>query len=259
MFAINTLPEVRIKVKYFPFFCCLCFQLLMLNCDFRTGTEEETVRLKFLPVFNFVSIDIPEALVNSPDPMAQTTVTLLNFHNSMNQYVEFLNFPFHSINAGPPWEKELQIEQDMFTKLLLFNEQDEELFVWNILKTGYDSLTGQKFDNWLILSAEYNPASGSKKNVVYDENSAWYKIRVTFNFTGQGGITCFYRTSISDFFGHFALECAKTSEFIVDNFLAIGHLYYSDSLDIDIYWDINGNGYWNSRDDGNLVVDSGTW
>lgn len=247
------------KVKYMLFFCCFCFQLLILNCDFKNGTEEETVRLKFLPVFNFVSVDIPEALVNSPDSMAQTTVTLLNFHNSMSQYVEFLNFPIDSINAGPPWEKELQIEQDMFTKLFLFYEQDEELFVWNILKTGYDSLTGQTFDNWLSLSAEYNPASGLNKIVVYHENSVWYKIRVNFNFTGQDEISCFYRTSISDFFGFFALEYSENNEFMVDNFPAIGYIYYSDSLDHNIYWDRNGNGYWNSRDDGNLVVDTGTW
>ncbi|MFZ5517541.1 MAG: hypothetical protein ACOY90_12920 [Candidatus Zhuqueibacterota bacterium] len=218
------------------------------------------MKINYLPVFNFVTIEIPQKMVTSTDSMAQRLLKLLEFHNSMQNYVELLEMPLDSMDAGPPWEKKIKLEKGVLTTLYLYYEQDMESYVWNVTKSGYDSLSEVTFDDWLSVIAEYEPASGSEYLSVFDKNTDWYKVRMSFNYSSAGKmILLLYTTYLVDLPGHFVIEYFDEVQTINTEFHANGHVAYLEGfIYFDIYWNEQGNGYWRLTEEGE-IAESGTW
>jgi len=241
-------------------FILSCTLLFHVNCDVSMLTEEEVVKVNYLPVFNFVPIKIPERMVSSADSMAQRLVKLLEFHNSMQNYVDLLDMPIDSMDAGPPWEKKIQLEHGVLTTLYLYYDQNMESYIWKITKSGYDSVSNVTYDDWLSISAEFDPASGSEYLSVFDEKTDWYKIRMSLNYLSVSRVILLvYMTYFVDLPEHFVIEYFNDVQFVNNEFHANGHATYMEGVNyFAIYWNEHGNGYWSISEAGE-IADSGTW
>lgn len=188
----------------------LVVALIFFCCDFYKPTEVEQVRMKTLPVFEMTQVEIPLYMQQSQDSVARLAIELIQFQDTLAEYVQLIALPKDSLFAGPPWNyywtnpagvnAALKVDErdTIITEYVNRNFKDVTYQNYNfeLRFSGYDSEKSVTYSDWLFIKASMGNGSTDAKITVNEDCSAteYFNFWSSFMFE-SGGLGHYYRFS----------------------------------------------------------------
>jgi copper(I)-binding protein len=203
------------------------------------GTQE--------PAFSIDSITVPDAMMQSTDPMAQQTVMYVMMANAFANYGTWFTPPTTAGN-GPPWTYTWTVEN--LTVTLTIKEEGNN-WVWDITWNGTDGV--YTYNDWLFIHAEQAKDNSSGQLIIYEPVTTIVAWMWTWSVDAQGVYTL-VMTSESD---GSKIEVSvnpndsgelKVYETINQNYV----------MTLKVIWQADGSGQWWTYDE-NGQTGSGSW
>jgi hypothetical protein len=155
--------NIKLKVKLIIINCTLLLILFVGSCN--NMAPEDAVKeydMYIVPRFIYKAIDIPSAMQESPDSIAQMLVTYFTIYNETEKYLDLLNFENKravDFSVAQPWVKTIQTNEGLEITVTL--QFDNEIYyngfptncIWEVFLNGRDSVTGNFYNNWNNLTA----------------------------------------------------------------------------------------------------------
>lgn len=208
------------------------------------------------PEFSIINVSVPDAMVQSSDPMAQLAVSYVSLANSISTWTGFFTPPAGAAKlvapagvADGPWV--YTWSEEGLTVTLTITESSQN-YMWSVVFDGTDGET--TYDNFTFIDAAASKDGSSGSLVIYDPMTESPALDWTWSETSSG-VYNFLMTSYDSEGFQIALtvnaDKSGTLEFRMSDGSSFEPLFGSE-------WQSDGSGDWWNYADGE-ITDSGSW
>jgi len=221
--------------------------VLVVGCSNDNNTPSGNSGTVQAPSFSIDSVTVPDAMMQSSDPMAQMAVSYVMMANAFSAYWTWFAPPTSS--NGPPWT--YTWTDSNLTVTLTIKEQGNN-WVWDIVFDGTGG--GYTYNNWLFIHAEQAQDNSSGQLLIYEpvtDSVAWIW---SWDVDSQG---VYHLVMIS--------KSDQSKVEVTVNPDESGHLKAYEEvaqnyqLIFEANWLADGSGQWWQYDQNGQLIGSGSW
>ena len=204
------------------------------------------------PVFTTHTVDLPQAMMESSDPMAQTAVSQVALANAISGYSTYLYPPAGTQGVSGTGTWTYTWATDSLTVTLVITDTGN-LYQWEAFFDG--TLGGQTFDNWKAIHAEAAKDGSGGEFIYYQPVTTEVLMSWTWSTDTQGVFTfvMFYYGGMGG--GKVEITVNPDGSGSLAVYEGDGAVY---ELTLLVEWEADGSGQWWTYEGGSQT-DSGFW
>jgi hypothetical protein len=266
---MENIKNIKLKVKLIIIYSILLMLLIIFSCE--SMSPKDVVNeydMYLVPKFIFKAIDIPPAMQESSDSIAQMLVSYFNIYNDTENYLELMDFENQSsinYSAAQPWVKRIPTNNGMDITVTL--DFEDEIYyndfprrcVWEVFYNGRDSVTGNYYDNWKSLEANLS-YSEQVDMALFAENSDnvlyWISKQESMLSGDYYNIECYQDNEIKYYI---AITIGDRKSFRRTAYKKDSRNQFVNYVDYSAQWFSDGSGEWTQYSESGEAIATGTW